>query len=509
MFPMPNARRFIASILPLLAALTAAAQTAPAEPQTTKITLEEAIQRALAKNFSIKVESYDAAIAQAGVVEALGKFDPTLNGSYRHSSSKNPSLIDSGTGLRGPAGSTEIDDYQVGVGGMLPWGLTYQVGASSNNTRGTFTGFTGNFSTFAGVSATQPLLRNFGFGPTLTSIRIAQTNRDISEWGFRQGVIDAVTNVIDAYNDLNFAYANLRSAINSRDLAAQLVDENQKRFKVGNVSEFDVTSARARLASREENILIARRQMYDAENFLKQLITDDKSPDLLNQHVTIEPPPPAPVVVVDAAADFRIALENRPDYQQARLALKRAQINRRYQLNQFLPRVDLTGSYGYSGYDTVASVARQQVRNKDYNDFSYGVTVSIPLTFTTERGRYRAAKLQQLQSETNISRIEQNIVVQVGNAAGQIETTQKRVEATRAARELAKATLDAEVKRFRAGAAQSSTFLVSQQQEFLSIAEVREALAQSDYQKALAAYDRELGVTLDKLHISIAPPPKP
>ena len=37
-------------------------------------------------------------------------------------------------------------------------------------------------------------------------------------------------------------------------------------------------------------------------------------------------------------------------------------------------------------------------------------------------------------------------------------------------------------------------------------AEVSEARAQSDYHKALADYDRQLGVTLEKLHISIDPP---
>jgi outer membrane protein TolC len=144
------------------------------------------------------------------------------------------------------------------------------------------------------------------------------------------------------------------------------------------------------------------------------------------------------------------------------------------------------------------------VRNKDYNDYSWGVMVSVPLTLTTERARYRAARLQEQQSETNIARVEQNIVVQVGNAAGQIETAQKRVQATRQARELAQTTLDSEVKRFRAG--QSSTFFVSQQQEILTFAEVREAAAQSDYHKALADYDRQLGVTLEKLNISIEPP---
>jgi outer membrane protein TolC len=497
-------RRFIALLISSLAALTAAAQTAPAEPGALKITLDEAIQRALAKNFAIKVQGYDAAIAAAGVTQSLGKFDPVLNGSYTASESKNPSLIDTSSGLRNPAGTTKTDNYEIAVDGLLPWGMTYKLGASSNNTRGTFNSFTGNFTTFAGVSATQPLLRNFGFGPTLASIRVARTNRHISEWAFRQAVIDTITNVIFVYNDLNFAYANQRSAIRSRDLAAQLLDENQKRFKVGNVSEFDVTSARSRVASREEGILIARRQVQDTENLLKQLISDDKTPGLLDEHFTIEPPSPAPVVVIDAAADFRIALEKRPDYQQAKLVLQRAGINRRLQLNQFLPRVDLIGSYGYSGYDTVAAVSRRQVRNKDYNDYSWGVMVSVPLTLTTERARYRAARLQEQQSETNIARVEQNIVVQVGNAAGQIETAQKRVQATRQARELAQTTLDSEVKRFRAG--QSSTFFVSQQQEILTFAEVREAAAQSDYHKALADYDRQLGVTLEKLNISIEPP---
>jgi outer membrane protein TolC len=128
----------------------------------------------------------------------------------------------------------------------------------------------------------------------------------------------------------------------------------------------------------------------------------------------------------------------------------------------------------------------------------------VPLTFTTERGRYRAARLQEQQSETDLARVEQDIVVRVGNAANDVETGQKRIQATRKARELAQATLDAEVKRLRAG--QSNTFFVSQQQEILTFAEVSEAAAQSDYHKALAEYDRQLGLTLEKLNVNVTPP---
>lgn len=498
-------RRFSALLFSSILALVAQAQTAPVvEVVGERITLNDAIRRALDNNFSIKVDGFDSSIASARVTEAFGKFDPVLNGSYTYSESFNPALADATTGIRPAASFSKTDNADLSLGGLLPWGMTYRLGASSTNTRGTFNSYADNYDSFAGISGTQPLLRNFGFGPTLASIRIAQVNRGISQWAFRQAVMDTISRVIFAYNDLNFYYANLRSAVRSRELALQLLDENRKRFKVGSMSEYDVTSAESRAATREEGILLAQRLVREAENALKQLITSEKTPELLAHRLSIEPPPPSPIVMVDAATDFRAALEKRPDYQQAKLVLKRDNINTRLQRNQLLPRVDLVGSYGYNGYDADLGVSRQQVKDEDNRAYSWGVVVSVPLTFTTERGRYRAAKLQQRQSETELERIEQDIVVRVGNAAGQIETAQKRVQATRRARELAQVTLDSEVKRLRAGA--STTFFVSQQQEILSNAEVREASALSDYAKALAEYDRQLGVTLEKRNIVVEPP---
>ncbi|MFZ5494904.1 MAG: TolC family protein [Verrucomicrobiota bacterium] len=484
------------------AAAVGAADVAPTDAEP--LSLARAIELALDKNFSIKVEGYDAAIAAARVTESLGKFDPVLSGSYTKAGNRNPLLtFDSTTGLRNTT-RDETDAYDVGVSGLLPWGLTYRLGATTTNARGTFNNYADTFDSFAGVSGTQPLLRDFGFGPTLAAIRIARTNRAISEWQLKQAVMDTITRVTFAYHDLNFAHAFLRSATRSRDLAAQLLSENERRYKVGSMSEYDVTAARARVASREETVLSAERQVRDAENFLKQLISDDKTTGLLDRRLALEPPPPAPIVVVDPAADFRTALDKRPDYQQAKLSLHRSDLNARLQRNQLLPRVDLVGSYGYNGLDPDRSASRRLVQDRDYRSYSWGVVVSVPLTFTTERGRYRAAKLSQRQAATQLEQLEQAIVVQVGNAAGQIETAQKRIQADRQARELAQATLDAEVKRLRVG--QSSTFFVAQQQEILSIAEVREAAAMSDYHKALAEYDRQLGLTLEKLNVSVEPP---
>ena len=60
---MLTPRRLFALLISSVVPLLALAQPDPAEPGLEKLSLDGAIQRALAKNFAIKVVGYDAAIA--------------------------------------------------------------------------------------------------------------------------------------------------------------------------------------------------------------------------------------------------------------------------------------------------------------------------------------------------------------------------------------------------------------------------------------------------------------
>ena len=115
--PMPDSRHLIALIFPLALALSALAQSTPA-PNTEgeKITLEQAIQRALAKNFAIKVQGFESSIAAARVTEAFGKFDPVLNAVLPPALLPGASSGDSTRGLHSPA--------LVGLAGRRPNTLT-------------------------------------------------------------------------------------------------------------------------------------------------------------------------------------------------------------------------------------------------------------------------------------------------------------------------------------------------------------------------------------------------
>jgi outer membrane protein len=490
MIPMLPRSRFLSAFC-VLAALNLAAPAAHAAP----LSLDEAIRLALTKNQTIKVQSFGRDIARANLLAAAGTFDPSLN--FRRTYSENGSPVSSNPLVKQ---LTQTDDYSLTLDGIMPWGLSYSLGGSAQNQRGTYNGFRDTYSTFGGVTITQPLLRGFGFGANLYTVRVAKADRSISDWDYRQIVIDTVTSVIFSYNNLEQARQNLRITTLSRNLAAQLLAENEKRFQVGSLSAADVTQARARVANREESILLAERAVQDVENQLRQLVGETDF-TTITPALELEPLAPAAELIPQPAEDLKKAYDVRPDYQAALLGLVKRRAGDSLARNQLLPRVDAVGSYGYNGLDSDFAASRRQVGNEDNRAYSAGVVVSVPLTFAAGRGKARAARLGLRQAEADLTRLEQDIAVSVANAAGQLETTRRRVAATRTAYELAKQALEAEVKRLRAGT--SSTFVVLQLQENLADVEIRQVRALADQRRATANYERELGTTLTRQAITL------
>jgi outer membrane protein len=472
------------------AIIALAASAASAAP----LTLDAAIRLALEKNQELKVSAFSPEIARANVLAEYGRFDPAIT--FRRSYSEGDTLVS-----KSPLVTqlTQTDDYALSLGGITPWGTRYSLSTTATNDRGTSTGFADRFQTFGGVIVTQPLLRGFGFGANLASLRIAKADRRISDWQHRQTIIDTVTDVVVTYNTLLLARENLRIAQLSRDLTAQLVDQNQKRNRAGQISDADVIQARARLATREEQILLAERSARDVENRFRQLL-GETSFAVDGASLEIEELPPAAPVTVDAPTDLRKAYQLRPDYQAARLGVDRHRAANALARNQLLPSVDFVGSYGYSGDDANFAASRRQVRDEDVRSYSAGVVVSIPLTFTEGRGRARAARLGLKQSEADLVRVEQEIAVEVAAAAGQVETSQRRIAATRAALDLAQQALDAEQKKFQAGSGRTLDVLSAQEQ--LVSVQNSYARALADDRRALANYDRALGQTLERFGIA-------
>lgn len=496
----PNRSRFL-STLWAIAGLSPSIHAQTEALNVDVLTLPEAIRQTLAHNYDIKATALGTGAAAADLSAERGAFHPGIQGTYTSGEDGSPVSTDPFSGDRPPASVVETDSYSLGIGGRTPIGTTYSVSGFSQNRRGTFNGFADNYYSFGGLEVTQPLLKNFGFHANLVGVRLAAADHEAYRWRYRASVMNTVTLVINAYLELDFATKRLATAETSRGLAQSLLDENIKRAKAGDLSQADVISARARVAAREEAILVAERGVDVAANELKRLISEDTTVALLTRELVIAAPPSFPDHTPDPAAEFAPALERRPDYQQALIDVKRTDINRRYRKNQLLPQLNLVGSIGYNGLDADSDTSWDAVRHRESRSYSLGAVVSIPLTFATERGRYRSARLAQAQAEMILAGVEQSIVVDIGNAASQIETAKKRVRATEHSYQLAMQNLDAELKKLRAGT--GDTFFVLTQQEVLANTQISADRAQTDLQRALAEYDRQMGITLLRHGITI------
>lgn len=502
--PQSDVLRLMPLLLPfvlcLLASLTVlAAGPTRTAPESLRLTLDTAIQRALAKNYEIQVDAYGPALARLRTAAEFARFDPRLEASFARTEEKDRTIGIAEDPLAPSYSINQNDRFDVGLQGLLPTGTSYEAGLVSRNARNSGNDYLDNYNSTMRFALRQPLLRDFGTGANLAQIRIARKGEQISDWQFRSRLIDIITQTIFIYNELFFAMENYKVAVRSRELARQLLRDNTQRANIGVMSPLDITTARAEVASREERVILADRSVRDNENFLKQLVTADLE-SLLATRLQIAPPPALVRPTGDIRGGIRDALELRPDYRQALLDIQRRDINLAFQRNQALPRLDLTGSLDLNGIDRNWNRSIERASERDRSTWDAGAVFSLPLANIEGRTRIASAKLEVAQALVDLSRLEQNIIVVVDNAAGQIVTSQQRVTSTHEALGLAEESLSAGEQRLRAGT--GTTFEVLELQDKVSSAEAAELRARSDYNKAVSEYDRQTGTALRRNNVS-------
>ncbi len=477
----------------LLCPLSATAgEGAASRPGVLHLTHETAIQMALAKNFAIQVERFQPRIAKERVRGEWGAFDPVFDVRWgRREDTRRDNFTDSGVHLQSRTVARE-DEFSAGFGGLAPWGLRYDLGLGNRDITGTANMFNDSFASTASASLAQPLLRGFGTDVNLSRVRVARNNAFASEWTLRQRIIDTVTKTDFVFNELHSAHESLLVAERSRGLASQLFRDNEKRVEIGVKSPLDVTQARAEVAAREEGVILAQRVVRDNENFLKQLVTDDME-SMLSVAVEIEPPP-SPAFRADVPAGIRDALAMRPDYQQALLELRNRNILLAFTRNATLPRFDLTGSLALLGFDNDLGTSLSRATRPDQSVWTVGAIMSIPIGNRTARAAANSAKFEVAQALVQLQQLEQQIVVDVDNASGQVVTSRERIASTAEARKLGFESLDAGGERLKAGV--GTTFEVLELQKKLTEAAAAEIRARADYNKAVSEYYRQTGTSL-------------
>jgi outer membrane protein TolC len=269
--------------------------------------------------------------------------------------------------------------------------------------------------------------------------------------------------------------------------------------------DLDLFAAQADLAQRQEAITIAEVAARQAEDRLRTLILDPGDPGFWETSLDLTDRP-APATVPDLDRAVRAALDGRQDLRRARYELDNARTSVRYYTSQRLPDLRLQGNYqgvglagtrvirtgGFpgtvTGQETTAfTTALEQVFQRDYPAWTIGISISYPLGRSFDEAGLATARLQEAQAQARAQNLEVRIVRQIRQAAWQIEMNTRRIETSRAARDLQERRVQAEQKRFEVGL--STSFLVLQAQRDLAQARNNELSAQLDYVRSLTDFE--------------------
>src|SRR5215831_16678218 len=509
------------------------------------MSLQEVVELALRNNKDIELSRSVVRSAEANLQVAQGVYDPKLT--FNRFFFREVLPVSSST-LGGAEGSVTAKGSTGGVNffGLSPkGGGQYQIAYADSQTQTNviFATIDRQFKTNLAFSYTQPLLRNREIDDPRRQIQIAKKNLTLTDAEFRASVIETIARVRNSYWDLVYALRNLQIQQDALSAAEEQLAHTRRLVGRGYVAAIDVTQVEAQVSNFREGLFTALEGVAKSDTALKNLIIPDIKDSLWN--VLIIPSDPvdlkAPAITEEQALSE--ALAQRPEVQQADIAMAINELNQRFYGNQTKPQVDLMGSYALDGLagrlnplsnEDPIEFASTDLTNR-VNELSklaglpplpppantgttpgfligsygqslnnlfglrfptvkVGVNVELPLFNRRAEAQLALAHEEGVQIKTRREQLDQLIKVEVRTDLQSVRTAEARLRASAEARRATEQQYESEVRKFNGG--QSTTFLVLDRQVALKNARCVELKGQMDLNKAIAELDRATGKTL-------------
>ncbi len=477
----------------------------PSPGEVLRLTRDDVVRLALENNAGLAADRLDPAISAERLAAARSAFVPNLSGALQRNSQKIPSsnLFSGDSSVK-----TAFWSGSAGVNQLLPWGGgSYDVTFDSARTTTTnpLSTFTPSVTSTIQAVFSQPLLRNFKTDAVRGQVELALQNRDISELRLQARTALTSAAAENAYWNLVSARAAVGVQQRSLDLALELERTNRARVDVGQSPPLDLVTARAEVAQRRENLIVARTAALEAEDVLRTTVFSPGRTDFWTARLEptdVVPPPGTPP---DLDAAVRRALAERPDIVESRTQIAIGETNIKLSRNATMPDLRLQATYltnglggsrllrtgGFPGTvvgteNTSYGTVLGQVFRSDFPTWTVGVTVNYPIGKSAEEANLARARIERDQAQARLRDVELVAVREVRDAALRLEQNRQRIETAQLGRELAEQRLDAEQKRFEVG--MSTSFLVIQAQRDLAVARNNELQASLQYQLALVGF---------------------
>ena len=513
-------RRIPASVLALALVGVLGVAGFGQEKKDLTLTLEESIIRALKNNLNVAAEVINPSLASASVSLAKQMYTPTLqldlSGNRYEQASTGPFQANE-TYINKATSSSASIVQKIPFGGSLQASLSYDYSKSNQ----LFQSFNPSYQSRLNFVLTQPLLKNFGWTVSRKEIIVAQNNFESTRSQFKTVLINTVYNVEAAYWNLVYSIENLKTQRQALESGRDLLAKTKREVEVGTKAPIEVLNAEATVARREADILQSEALVKRSQDLLRTLLNLGVDPSAAGQIILPADKPEFKPYAITLDEAYAQAMAHRPDLETAKTTIATKQVDFRIAKNQRLPQLDLQlvkMSPGLSGQQFIydpdnpflppvpgdpgsAGAAFRDAFKFLYNNWTAGVTLTIPFGDVIGKAGYAYARLGLEQAQARLKTQEQQVFLEVSDAVRSLETAAKSVDAYRIARELAEKQLEAEMKKLSVG--MSTNYFVLTYQDLLASARSAEMRSLVDYNVAVANIAKVTGTTLELRNVSM------
>ncbi len=375
------------------------------------------------------------------------------------------------------------------------------------------------------ATVTQHLLQGAGIFVNNRLYYEALLNRRITDSTFRQQILVTVNQVENIYWVVVSAYEDVQAKEQALEQSTKLASDTQKQLEIGTMAPLDVVQANSTVATDKQALISSQSNLNFQQLILKQAIARN-----LNDPALVA----APIIPTDRVSLEELpeerqtpeqltttAFTNRPELEQAVLSIKKDEITLRGARQNLLPTLDVYGYYGGQGVggdfnkncnffglfpctpvpSTGYGDVLQNLVNSSSPDKGIGFNFQLPIRNRTAQADQARSLVEYRQAEMHLEQLYTQIRMQVVAQQYALANDRAQVQASIAAEDYARQSLDSEQKKLRLGASTTANVLL--QQRNLATAENNLITANLTYAKDRALLYEVLAETLQHYGINL------
>lgn len=382
-----------------------------------RLSLQEAILRALETNYAIQIASYNPALETTRVVEAEAAFDTVFFTNITNNNIDRPSASQ--------LTSTDLELFtsSYGIRKLTATGMALRISYQLNRTKTalSFQQLNPEYTSSLVLEMRQPLLRAAGIDYNRAFINITNNDRRISDHTFRRQIRDTIRTVEELYWRL--AQARRDFLISARLLADfEAVYEYLLARQDFDITPVQIAATKADLEQSRAEFIVKRATVYDAED---RLIATMNSTDIdLADNTEIIPTdlPRLDLLTLDRLGEVQVALDNRTEIKEQELRVATTKITVGRAKSDERPRFDLTFRTTIDGLSGTADRSFDELSRNKFHEYFVGIEFEVPFGNRGPKAAHYRARLQHDQAVAALKQAIEDVILDASIAVRLVGT---------------------------------------------------------------------------------------